>query len=132
MGLSIGIDTLLVSYGGQTDKTEVTVTEPADVAIDPITAIIPSTNSSEWESNILVFPNPATDIVTVTIPYDGIQTPFQITLVNSFGEKVYDQLGTMPISDNRFSVNTRSLAKGVYILVLQSGNKVVAKKIILN
>ena len=69
MGLSIGIDTLLVSYGGQTDKTEVTVTEPADVAIDPITAIIPS---------------------------------------------------------------TRSLAKGVYILVLQSGNKVVAKKIISN
>jgi pimeloyl-ACP methyl ester carboxylesterase len=132
VGLSIGIDTLLVSYGGQTDKTEVTVTEPADLAIDLITSIIPSTNSSEWESNILVFPNPATDIVTVTIPYDGIHTPFQITLVNSIGEKVYNQLGNMPISGNRFTLNTRSLAKGVYILILQCGSKTVVKKIIVN
>lgn len=73
-------------------------------------------------SALSVYPNPATDVITVT-NRDNIS---QITLVNLLGQTVMQQTANA----TEVQLNIATLAQGTYILQVQSGSKVASIKVI--
>lgn len=81
------------------------------------------------EINFNAFPNPVSDQMTVT--FSNIKTAnFNMKLVDLNGhiyESVPDQL--LPAGKQEFTVNTASLKKGVFLLQMTLGDRVVIHKV---
>jgi hypothetical protein len=77
------------------------------------------------DGNIKVYPNPATDNVTIEI--EGFEVD-QVTIVNLVGEVVYRQL---PI-DKKFNVNVGDLAPGMYFVQFQMGENSTTQRLVIN
>ena len=77
------------------------------------------------ENDLVVYPNPVSDNLNVTLRTDA----FQVTNL-----AVYDLNGklvmTQPVSDNRISVSANGLAAGSYFLRLSDGNSSVTTKFV--
>jgi len=76
----------------------------------------------EGETSITVYPNPATDYLTVEISSDKYDR-FDIELFDLLGQKLFvryeeDQYSTT----NIYTINTSALAEGIYLLRLTSSN----------
>jgi hypothetical protein len=65
-------------------------------------------------NTVSVFPNPATDVLTVVLEHGEEGT---ISLTNATGQVVTKQPTSR--SQNRYSLATRSLAPGLYVLILR-------------
>jgi hypothetical protein len=74
---------------------------------------------------ILLYPNPATEILNVIMPDDGTHT---YKLIDSVGRIVL----TGTIKGNECSISCASLFKGLYFLQIASDNETISKKIIIN
>lgn len=82
------------------------------------TASIPAFNLA----NVQVHPNPATDILNISIQNGSI---FKINIYNLLGKKIF--------TSTENTINVENLAKGVYLLKIQSENGgVITKKLIKN
>ena len=80
-------------------------------------------------SNLLVWPNPAKDFINFQI--SSIGTGYTtVSLVDIRGRKVYQNNFN---SENiiRSQIKTSNFAKGVYILNIKQGNKILNKKVII-
>lgn len=89
------------------------------VTVNTITGI-----ESTWnENNISVFPNPAMDHVTVTVPKGSANTV--AILYNVAGEIVLQMNLTNPVNE----INTGSLSAGVYFLKVSDVNHSAVKRI---
>jgi hypothetical protein len=72
-------------------------------------------------AEVVVFPNPTSDFVTVnarTIPVSDAST---ITIVNSLGQTCNDSIVITPQSDDSFTIDVRRLAAGMYRVILNVG-----------
>jgi|GEM_PF-1934321 len=76
-------------------------------------------------SLFLVSPNPFTDNIKITQNSDS---EISISLTNLNGQLVFNQ----KTSDLRFTINTESLAKGIYMLKIQSNDKLENFKLVKN
>lgn len=76
-----------------------------------------------------VFPNPATSTTTASfflVKSDKVE----LNLYNIYGQKVWNhQPGTLGSGEHQVEIDAGSLAPGVYILQLTTGNKVYTRKI---
>ncbi|MBL7138946.1 MAG: T9SS type A sorting domain-containing protein, partial [Bacteroidales bacterium] len=76
-----------------------------------------------------VFPNPATSTTTASfflVKSDKVE----LNLYNIYGRKVWNhQPGTLGSGEHQVEIDAGSLAPGVYILQLTTGNKVYTRKI---
>ncbi len=70
----------------------------------------------QQSANILIYPNPANDILNINIPKDE---PVNITIIDIAGRTVSQQTAT----ENIISMDLRNLAPGVYQLKIQ-GNSI--------
>ena len=80
-------------------------------------------------SNLLVWPNPAKDFINFQI--SSIGTGYTtVSLVDIRGRKVYQNNFN---SENiiRSEIKTSNFAKGIYILNIEQGNKILNKKVII-
>ena len=76
--------------------------------------------------DILIFPNPATDKVTVKLDKSGL-SPVKVSLYNIMG-------GLMSISTNHFSpfsvtIPLNGYTKGLYFMIIEAGNQKITRKI---
>lgn len=81
--------------------------------------------------NILVYPCPATDLVTLetgTIPAADIN--FQI--YNILGDQVADERNGSITDNNRMALDLSNLQKGIYFIKISRGEQSTTKKIVLN
>ena len=80
-------------------------------------------------SNLLVWPNPANNIINFKLPVTS-STETLVSFTDSRGRRVYQNNFK---SENiiRGEIKTSNFAKGVYILNIQQGNKVLNKKVII-
>jgi len=81
----------------------------------------------ETDNGLLVYPNPASDEVFISLPnYKN----------NSFLMKLYDEMGCLvvqtPMQSANSSVSTSSLEDGVYHLIIQSQEQVYTNKIVIS
>jgi hypothetical protein len=74
-------------------------------------------------SDISIYPNPVNDFLHIELP----QYPVEISLINGLSQMVY----TNHLSGNSHSIDMRSLAKGVYHLVVASETIVRTFKVIV-
>jgi hypothetical protein len=105
---------------GKTTSASVTITVTSSTGITDL-------NSA---SSIKVYPNPATDLITLEIPVSTTINNVSYKIVNGQGKVVYNKLiGT--ISDNyQENINISSFAKGLYIMVLSQDGKITSQQII--
>lgn len=92
---------------------------------DNCTGIFENTNLL---NNLKVYPNPAHEVLFVSVPSDNETVRVQLT--NVIGSVVYDEKisGT---SKEKISINTAHQAKGVYFLTVESKNEKVTRKIVI-
>ncbi|MEO1259800.1 MAG: T9SS type A sorting domain-containing protein [Bacteroidota bacterium] len=81
-----------------------------------------SVGENRFESHFSVYPNPASTEVNVVFPI-GLET--KITISDMRGQLLISE-----INQNRIDIS--SLAKGLYFLKIEEGQKVLIKKIIKN
>lgn len=77
------------------------------------------------EASIFVFPNPASDVLTVSLPVSN--HPAQLTIFNNIGQAVLSQ----QICDNQTIINISELVDGVYFVKMEDGTKYYTQKIIV-
>jgi hypothetical protein len=79
------------------------------------------TGIPENELSVNVYPNPATDLITVET-----QVTFsQVSILNQLGQEVY----TYFIMGKKLQIPTSGLKRGMYILKITIGNSTVLRKI---
>ena len=81
-------------------------------------------------SNLLVFPNPATDYVTVQLP-DLITGTVDFQIVNILGQ-ILKTLEVEAISDNIYKIETKDIDRGQYILIIKTTTETFTVKLLIN
>ena len=84
----------------------------------------------EQSLNLNLFPNPAQNHVYVTI--NNIEkSKCQIEIINAVGNSVVHKDEILALNENNYIINTRSLANGVYLLKVKSGETISWRKLIV-
>jgi hypothetical protein len=78
-----------------------------------------------------VYPNPAHERFTVTLPGLAQATTVQAELLNNLGQVVRRQSAALPTSGTQFTLEATNLATGVYTLRLQAGATTLAKRVVI-
>ncbi len=96
---------------------------PEGVAVDIIVADqeVLSVNDNELTNQVIMFPNPAKDVVNISTQ----NQISQIKIYNMLGQEVINVKG----NSNSVQVNTSDLAAGNYIVKVESGNAVKTLKL---
>ncbi len=82
-------------------------------------------SQNEFENGIVIYPNPASTKVNITLP--EILSKTDLTIINVLSETVYSQI----ITSKTTTINIENFAKGVYTMVVNiNGNKVFKKLIV--
>ncbi|MBC7748796.1 MAG: T9SS type A sorting domain-containing protein [Methylotenera sp.] len=83
-------------------------------------------NDRTLKSNIVVYPNPASDVITISFSQNNIQ-PFKIEIANCLGEIVLSKFEQTVNS----KINVESLSKGVYFLTITIQEKKETRKVMI-
>ncbi len=75
---------------------------------------------------VSVYPNPAHDNITITLPFSNVSGSIQI--INEIGQLVSEQ----KITGNSQNITLNNLVQGVYILRIHCNDQVVYKKVVKN
>lgn len=101
------------------DNTTKTIMQTAKIEMDQFVSI-----TDETLDKVAVFPNPANDILNITAD-NNIET---VELVNLAGQSVLHQL----VNGNNHSIDVSDLSEGVYMIRINTTNRSMTKKLILN
>lgn len=103
-------------------------TNPVGTCCDTQTITVTSVENINLNNNVSVYPNPANDVLNVTIDISN-STTSSIVLTNILGATVYSKdLGSINGLNNE-TIDVSGLEAGVYILRLQTENGTATKKI---
>jgi hypothetical protein len=78
------------------------------------------------DSNIKIYPNPASDILNISNDYNFKTANFKI--INTLGQEI--KLNYIELDDNTISVDVSGLQRGVYYLSFEKDSKITTKKFI--
>ncbi len=81
-------------------------------------------------ANVVVYPNPTSDEVFVSFDNQN-GNAMQVELVDQLGRVVYSENEIQQIGFNKIGLNLSQVSDGMYSLLLHSGNKTIAKRIIV-
>jgi hypothetical protein len=106
------------------------VTEIFDAALKYEAVLTNSINIEITSSDIKIYPNPATDLITIECN-NALKTR-QIILSNSIGETVFSKIINQSSSGKRNEhIDISGFSKGIYFVQIQDNNKVETKKIVI-
>lgn len=127
----------LASYIGQTNvmiKFVATSQYGNNLYVDDINITNLSTGIEEQAgaTDVTVYPNPMTN--NATVQFNLIESNnVSITLVNALGQAVItENLGTLNMGEQNYSLNAESLNNGFYFLNITVGNNTITKKVSIN
>lgn len=81
-------------------------------------------NEVEGEQEIILYPNPATDQITVKLPSDLNSQPFEIAIYSLDGKRV------KTISSNATNISISNLKSGTYIVRLRSAETIWSTRLV--
>ncbi len=82
------------------------------------------------ENDLMLFPNPASENVTVLLP-KNLDEEVQITVYNITGAKVYDNSTKIGNNDESIYLNVSDYQKGIYVLIVKSGEMFYRKELVV-
>lgn len=97
-----------------------------NVMITNTTSLVDNTSA---KAGVLVYPNPAKDILNLSV--NGLGKEFTLTLTDVQGKQVYRTIMKNYTDGAAESIDLRGLTKGIYLLKLTDGRELVSKKIII-
>jgi hypothetical protein len=86
--------------------------------------------SDNFNSSFDVFPNPTDGILNICFSSDN-NNAFNLSLIDVTGRIVINENHNAAIGNNQYQLNLASIAKGVYILMMQKGDAIIQKKIVV-
>lgn len=86
-----------------------------------------SIDENDAANNIIVYPNPTTDVINVSLQYSMEILSYK--LVNLLGQTMTENNNNSVA--NQFSIDVANLPKGQYFLMVKTKNNVVTKKIVI-
>ncbi|MBL0047705.1 MAG: T9SS type A sorting domain-containing protein [Bacteroidetes bacterium] len=96
-----------------------------------ITSTIGIDETNAFESNLNIFPNPATSLLTVEQMVET-QEPLRISLMNVLGEKLAEIVSpTQPGSRNEITINVEKYSKGIYLVLVSCGDLSTTRRIVI-
>ncbi len=93
--------------------------------VSPCTGI---SNASEIEHAIMIYPNPAEDLLMVNFEKVN-RMPVSMKLLNAAGQVVFET--SQPIVSNNTGINVHNLSPGSYVLQIEFDNVVVKRSVII-
>jgi hypothetical protein len=84
--------------------------------------------NKERENEIIIFPNPAKEMVSVKLP-DHTKGMVTVETLNMMGQKILEGNFSLPQEDQILKIPLNGLAKGLYLLRVSYNNKVAVCKI---
>jgi PKD repeat protein len=112
--------TLVVSNGTCSD----TITQLVD------TKILAGINELSVFSAMSVYPNPARDMVTLSINSAKQMNGCAVTLNNVLGQSAYNNNIDLTSGTNKLDINVSGLAAGIYFITIQNGKDEVTAKFV--
>jgi len=85
-----------------------------------------SLESNKRNSNVSVYPNPATNQLTVAL--GSINKKVEITITDITGKTIYTNIAK---EIQRIEINTKHFAPGVYVLRIQTSGKIETKRLVI-
>lgn len=80
------------------------------------------------KNNILIYPNPATDKITISKPDNSIVS-YVLTIKNIEGQEMLRDIISF---NNTYNINLNKLNNGIYFLLIQSSSGVYYNKLLIN
>jgi PKD repeat protein len=111
---------LIVSNGSCTDTAYQTFN----------TNLLAGINDIQTFSSLAVYPNPAKDMVTLSVNCIKSFSGCQLSINNILGQNVYAKDIDLASGANKMDINVSNLSEGVYIISLQNGKDIVTSKFI--
>ena len=100
------------------------------LAMDEITIKVGASgiNNLKKQLKIFVYPNPAVDFINIQIT--GHEAGVNLRIINSLGQTVIRKEDNNP-DDILFSFDTHKWNKGIFFLLIQTGNRVESKVFVI-
>lgn len=81
-------------------------------------------------NEILIYPNPAYDILNIKIPVESMDEYYEIEIYDVIGNLVYKQKPSLV--QDQIKINISNFSKGVYMIKMIQGNNLFQRKIIIS
>ena len=120
-------------YSGALSTTvcyNLTVNTGATNFIRPFVAAVNSDKILLEKVKMMVFPNPATDIVNIQFIAQN-EGEYKISLVDVVGKEVLNQINNFNEGENNVEMKTNNLPKGVYLVKVSNENQTEVNKLII-
>ena len=114
------------NYPGFVERN-ITATNPIELDPYPSECMVLSVNA-EIEKDVMVYPNPADDLLRVQFDNDGTE-PIEISLISSFGKVINMQ--AVSYHNGSCNVDVSNIPSGMYALKILSRSSVSVHKIII-
>lgn len=92
------------------------------------TGTLSTTNQVDKKDIIQIFPNPASNQVTISFT-ENSSLSFSLEIIDNLGKKIFSKKN---ILENQTTINIASFAKGLYFIKVQNQEKKQIKKLIIN
>ncbi len=86
-------------------------------------------NSSKEVKSLTIFPNPAADVVTVSLPLSLRAATFRIFDIK--GDEIYSEKMVVPPPGNAINITTKDWTEGMYMLLLESQQDIYTQKLLI-
>lgn len=87
-------------------------------------------DNKQIETSLNLYPNPATNIITISSDELSNNKNLSVEIVNSLGAVILSQNS---ITENDNTINIQSLSNGIYFVQIKTDNKIMAtKKLVIN
>ncbi len=112
------------------------VSGPSDVIyknyfINPFYPCWGGISSFNKKIDVIIYPNPANAKIFVDIIAE-METSASIKFINLLGQTIYNDFIIIKASNNSYVINSSDFSSGVYIMVIESAEGRIAKKIIID
>ena len=120
-----------ISSGSIITAVNCRMSNPAIIAVDPVSDEIPATKlGNSTETTMHLFPNP--NAGSFTLEYDGIEADFEVQVVNTMGQVIYNDI--IPSNDKHLKTTINlgdNMQKGIYVVRIINGENVQESKVML-
>jgi len=103
---------------------------PYRLMLEAVTQTVLATRNEALAATVGLYPNPAHGTFTLAVPAGPLGAA-AATLHNALGQVVQVRQLALPAAGGTTTFDVRGLAAGVYSLMLQAGNDVVVKRVVV-